>query len=170
MFLILAQGLILFLGQYFPIHSLGSKECIVKYDLCWYLCWYHPCCKWISRNTSLKMSIDSVKILVSITSLIGVQQRLWTQNRQEIRRPPEVQILPMNTKSLFVSIFIGSCVVLGLPSEKKTGLCGKNSQVADPHPPSLGNPCYQKKKLGLFFILGPQEHFWSSPKNHHFGW
>ena len=38
-----------------------------------------------------------------------------------------------------------------------------------PPPPSLGNPCYQKKKLGLFFILGPQEQFWSSPKNHHFG-
>ena len=35
--------------------------------------------------------------------------------------------------------------------------------------PSLGNPCYQKKKeLGLFFILEPQEHFWSSPKSHNF--
>ena len=33
----------------------------------------------------------------------------------------------------------------------------------------LWNPCYQKK-LGLFFILGPWEHFWSSPWNHHFGW
>ena len=34
-----------------------------------------------------------------------------------------------------------------------------------PPPPRLGNPCYQKIKLGLFFILEPQEHFWSSPKN-----
>ena len=35
---------------------------------------------------------------------------------------------------------------LGSLSEKKTGLCGKNFQAADPpHPPSLGNPCYQKK-------------------------
>ena len=59
-----------------------------------------------------------------------------------------------------------SCSVCkGTRTERKTGLCGKNSQAADPpHPPSLGNPCYQKKKLGLFFILGPQEHFWSSPK------
>ena len=31
-------------------------------------------------------------------------------------------------------------------------------------------PLLSKKKLCLFFILGPQEHFWSSPKNHHFGW
>ena len=58
--------------------------------------------------------------------------------------------------------------VLGSLSEKKTGLCGKNSQTADPAP-SLGNPCYQKK-VGFIFHLGPQEHFWSSPKNHHFGW
>ena len=35
---------------------------------------------------------------------------------------------------------------------KKTGLCGKKSQVAGPppSPPSFGNPCYQKKKLCLF--------------------
>ena len=31
-------------------------------------------------------------------------------------------------------------------------------------------PYYQKKSwVYFFFILGPQEHFWSSPKNHHFG-
>ena len=52
---------------------------------------------------------------------------------------------------------------------KKTGLCGKNSQVADPPPPQFGKPLLSKKKLGLFCILGPQGHFWSSPKNHHFG-
>ena len=49
---------------------------------------------------------------------------------------------------------------LGTRSEKKSG---------GPPLPSLGNPCYKKKELGLFFILEPQEHFWSSPKNHHFG-
>ena len=45
-------------------------------------------------------------------------------------------------------------------SQKKTGLYGKNSQVADPvwELPVI-------KKMGLFFILEPQEHFWSSPKN-----
>ena len=60
---------------------------------------------------------------------------------------------------------------LGTRSERKTGLCGKNSQAADPPhpPPQFGKPLLSKKKLGLFFILGPQEHFWSSPKNHHFG-
>ena len=57
---------------------------------------------------------------------------------------------------------------LGTPSEKKRDYVGKIPKWRTP-PPSLGNPCYQKKKLGLFFILGPQEHFWSSPKNHHFG-
>ena len=31
----------------------------------------------------------------------------------------------------------------------------------------LGNPVI-KKKLGLFFNLDPQEHFWSSPKDHNF--
>ena len=45
----------------------------------------------------------------------------------------------------------------------------KTSNISTDTSPSLGNPCYQKKKLGLFSILGPQEHFWSSPKNHHFG-
>ena len=40
---------------------------------------------------------------------------------------------------------------LGSLSEKKTGLCGKNSKTADPpHPPSLGNPCYQKKSWVYF--------------------
>ena len=55
---------------------------------------------------------------------------------------------------------------------KKRDYVGKIPKRRPPptHPPSLGNPCYQKKKLGLFVILGPQEHFWSSAKNHHFGW
>ena len=36
---------------------------------------------------------------------------------------------------------------------EKTGLCGENSQAADPspHTPSLGTPCYpKKKKVALF--------------------
>ena len=51
---------------------------------------------------------------------------------------------------------------------KKTVLCGKNSQGAAP-PPQFGKPLLSKKKLGLFFILEPQEPFWSSPKNHNSG-
>ena len=31
-------------------------------------------------------------------------------------------------------------------------------------PPQVWETPVIKKKLGLFFILGPQEHFWSSPK------
>ena len=34
-----------------------------------------------------------------------------------------------------------------------------------PPPPVWETPVI-KKKLGLFFILEPQEHLWSSPKNH----
>ena len=33
---------------------------------------------------------------------------------------------------------------------KKTGLCGKNSQVADP-PPQFGKPLLSKKKVGFIF-------------------
>ena len=53
-------------------------------------------------------------------------------------------------------------------NQKKRDYVGKIPKWPTP-PSSLGNPCYQKKKLGLFFILGHQKHFWSSPKNHHFG-
>ena len=65
----------------------------------------------------------------------------------------------------------GAVCPLGTLSEKKRDYVGKIPKWRTPSPPSpsLGNPCYQKKKLGLFFILGPQKHFWSSPKNHHFG-
>ena len=40
-----------------------------------------------------------------------------------------------------------------------------------PPPPSppFGNPCFQKKKCGLFCILGHLEHFWSSQKCSLFG-
>ena len=48
-------------------------------------------------------------------------------------------------------LFFTALVRLGR-YQKKTGLCGKNSQAADPptHPPSLGNPCYQKKSWVYF--------------------
>ena len=54
---------------------------------------------------------------------------------------------------------------------KKTGLFGNFSQVSDPPPPPppFGNPCFQKKKCGLFCILGHLEHFWSSQKCSLFG-
>ena len=41
--------------------------------------------------------------------------------------------------------------------------CGELSQ---PPPPSLGNPCYQKKNWVYFSFYNLR----SSPKNHHFGW
>ena len=51
--------------------------------------------------------------------------------------------------------------------QKKTGLCGENSQVEDP-PPSLGNPCYQKKvgfifhfrTSGTFLVFTKKSPFW----------
>ena len=45
---------------------------------------------------------------------------------------------------------------------------GNISQMLDP-PPPFRNPCFQQKKCCLFFILGPQEHFWSSQKCSLFG-
>ena len=38
-------------------------------------------------------------------------------------------------------------------TQKKTGFFGNFSQMSDP--PPFGNPCFQKKKYGLFCILGP---------------
>ena len=57
--------------------------------------------------------------------------------------------------------------------QKKTGLCGKNSQVADPpRHPSLGNPCYQKKvgfifhfrTSGTFLVFTKKSQFWPQRK------
>ena len=59
--------------------------------------------------------------------------------------------------------------------QKKTGLCGKNSQVADPLPPplpSLGNPCYKKKigfifhfrTSGTFLVFTKKSQFWPQRK------
>ena len=55
--------------------------------------------------------------------------------------------------------------VVGTRSEKKWDYVGK---IPKWRPPPLPSPLLSKKKLGLFFILEPQEHFWSSPKNHNF--
>ena len=49
----------------------------------------------------------------------------------------------------------------------KNGIFGNFSQVSDP--PPFGNPCFQKKKYGLFCNLGYLEHFWSSSKCSLFG-
>ena len=60
--------------------------------------------------------------------------------------------------------------LLGTWSEKKRDFVGKFPSGGLPHlPPPVWETPVIKKKLGLFFILGPQEHFWSSPKNQHFG-
>ena len=54
--------------------------------------------------------------------------------------------------------------------QEKNGIMWEKFPSGGPPPPQFGKPLLWKTKLGLFFILGPQEHFWSSPKNHHFGW
>ena len=53
-------------------------------------------------------------------------------------------------------------VSLGTLSKKNTGFFGNFSQVLDP--PPFWEPLFPKKKYGLFCILGPLEHFWSSSK------
>ena len=60
-------------------------------------------------------------------------------------------------------------LILGTLSEKNGIMWGKFPSGGPPPPPQFGKPLLSKKKLGLFLILGPQEHFWFSPKNHHFG-
>ena len=57
----------------------------------------------------------------------------------------------------------------GRSPPQKTGFFGNFSQVADPPSPPFGNPCFQKKKCGLFCPLGHLEHFWSSLKCSLFG-
>ena len=41
-------------------------------------------------------------------------------------------------------------IYYGMLSREKTGLFGENSQTADPLPPSLGTPCYQKQIMFYF--------------------
>ena len=54
--------------------------------------------------------------------------------------------------------------------KKKRDFLGIFPKCRTPPPsPPFGNPCFQKKKFGLFCILGPQEHFWSSQKCSLFG-
>ena len=55
----------------------------------------------------------------------------------------------------------------GTPSKKKRDYLGIFPKCRPP--PPFGNPCFQKKKYGLFCILGPLEHFWSSSKCSLFG-
>ena len=69
-----------------------------------------------------------------------------------------------------ITVYSRHCVRVVV--RKKTGLCGKNSQVADPphpspSPPSLGNPCYQKKLFFFFhfrtsgtFLVFTNHNFW----------
>ena len=59
----------------------------------------------------------------------------------------------------------------GRSQKEEMVLCGKSSQAADPPTPTVWerHVFNNNKKLGLFVILGPKEHFWCSPKNRHFG-
>ena len=80
------------------------------------------------------------------------------------RTPPPSLVQKFELGHIYTSInHVHFMVVV---RRKKMGLCG-NSLVAD-LPPQFGKPLLSKKKLGLFFILEPQEHFWSSPKNHNY--
>ena len=72
-------------------------------------------------------------------------------------------LMPHAEKALIQS------VPLWCSQREKRDYVGKVPKRRTPPAPVWETPVI-KKKLGLFFILGPQEHFWSSPKNHHFGW
>ena len=54
--------------------------------------------------------------------------------------------------------------------QKKNGIMWEKFPSGGPPLPVWETPVIKKKKLGLFFILEPQEHFWSSPKNYNFWW
>ena len=69
----------------------------------------------------------------------------------------------------FQSVNIRLIYHKGRRQKKKRDYVGKIPKGrTPPPPPPFGKPLLSKKKLGLFFILEPQEHFWSSPKNHNF--
>ena len=51
---------------------------------------------------------------------------------------------------------------------KKRDYVGKIPRWRTPPSPPVWETPVIKKKLGLFFILQPQQHFWSSPGNHNF--
>ena len=68
----------------------------------------------------------------------------------------------VNAKHLFlnlcvtnIELFLKETQHLGSPSERKTGLCGKNSQEADPIPPVWETPVI-KKKVGFIFSCPEQ--------------
>ena len=71
-------------------------------------------------------------------------------------------------KRLIIDCFANVVNILRVVIREKNGIMWEKFPSGGP-PPQFGKPLLSKKKLGLFFILGPQEHFWSSPKNHHFG-
>jgi len=79
--------------------------------------------------------------------------------------------LNSNLQTMLTSIctFVNNKIAKGRSQQKKTGIFGNFSQVSDPPSPPFGNPCFQKKKCGLFCILGHLEHFWSSQKCSLFG-
>ena len=75
--------------QYFPVHSLGRR--IGKYDLCIdHIIRYHPCYKWISRNTSLQCDEYCVKIN---TSLIW-WENAWYINWGAVMRKLFISLYP----------------------------------------------------------------------------
>ena len=57
----------------------------------------------------------------------------------------------------------------GRHPKKKRDFLGIFPKCRTPPSPPFGNPCFPKKKCGLFCILGHLEHFWSSQKCSLFG-
>ena len=75
-----------------------------------------------------------------------------------------------NTRFSYVLVRLSQNVLyrkyaIGTHSKKNYGIIWEFSRSGGPHPPLLGTPYSRKKNYRLFCILGPQEHFWFSPKS-----
>ena len=58
-------------------------------------------------------------------------------------------VIMIMTRMMMISVMVTSGK-LGTFSERKTGLCGKSSQAADPPSPQFGKPLLSKKSWGYF--------------------
>ena len=116
----------------------------------------------ISKEDRVKKYLDFVQLWLEVKSGGEGQKRreanlVWKEKIEEGQSLSEVNYLEQVghpskfcTSDLTNKYCMGNCVNKRHGQKKKD--CGKNSQVADPPPPpSLGNPCYQKKEVGFIF-------------------
>ena len=158
-----------------PSHWLAPPPVVEAEVACWQVCVKY---KNVSRSFCvLGERIDWNPISHSNTSLCEV----WKDEERhvsKVKRPDislafkgRVDFLNMNKFNKTMPWWRWIKTDEGRCPPKKTGFFGNFSQVSEPPPPPppFGNPWFQKKKCGLFCILGHLEHFWSSQKCSLFG-